>query len=315
MADLEKASPVRSEANWVRTALRARAWGNPLVFAIAGGLVAVVTYAWRREQSLTAIAVGLLVSGAALAVGAVIGFLFGIPRAVQEPRSQSGVLSRFEAPYQVNTNLEQISDWLTKIIVGVTLVQIAKIPPAFSDLADYVATAFGEAATVPSSFAAVVMVYFAVGGFLAFYLWTRVILATEFNRVDRASRNSPEFYEGLIEALLYQPPPQGFRAALQLGEEFKTQFGEGNWRVWRAMACAYAQQYSYLEVTGASPADLDRASNDAFSAVKRVEMIEPGEMENMLALFQGATPQENDLAVFAGQQKWKDLFAPYAKGS
>src|SRR5437764_934124 len=82
-----------------------------------------------------------------------------------------------------------------------------------------------------------------VGGLLAFYLWTRVILTTEFTRADRAARNSPEFYEGLIEALLYQPPPEGFQTALEVGQEFLQRFGEGNWRVWRAMACAYGQEF------------------------------------------------------------------------
>ena len=118
---------VRSPLNRLRARLQEQAWSNPLVIAIAGGLVAVLVYAWSREQTLSAIAVGLLVSGSALAVGAVVGFLFGIPRAVLEPQNQSSAMSRFETAYQVNTNLEQISDWLTKIIVGVTLVQIGKI--------------------------------------------------------------------------------------------------------------------------------------------------------------------------------------------
>src|SRR2546426_774177 len=78
-------------------------WSNPLLFAIAGGLAAVIGFGAQRDQPVTAVAVGLLVAGAALAVGAAIGFLFAIPRAVQDPAQGRGALGQFEAAYQVNT--------------------------------------------------------------------------------------------------------------------------------------------------------------------------------------------------------------------
>src|SRR5258708_39228370 len=84
-------------------------WSNPLLFAIAGGVVAVIAFGAQRDQPVTAVAVGLLVAGAALAVGAAIGFLFAIPPAVQDPAQGRGALGQFESPYQVNTNLEQSS--------------------------------------------------------------------------------------------------------------------------------------------------------------------------------------------------------------
>ena len=283
-------------------------WSNPITIAIVGGLIAVLAYAWEREETLAALSVGLIVSGAAFAVGSVIGFLFGIPRAVQEARNPTVAMARFEAQYQVNTNLEQISDWLTKIIVGVTLVQIGKIAPAFMALAEYVALAFGSP-PVPPSFAAVILVYFGVSGFLAFYLWTRVILTTEFTRADRAARNSPEFYEGLIEALLYQPPPEGFQTALEVGQEFLQRFGEGNWRVWRAMACVYGQEFQFLQAAeNPNQAELGAARNHALAAVKRVLTLNPDELESKRTLFKkDATPQENDLVVFADDEEFKKV--------
>jgi len=275
-------------------------WSNPLLFAIAGGLAAVIVFGAKREHPLTAAAVGLLVAGAALAVGAAIGFLFAIPRAVQEPAERRGALAQFETPYQVNTNLEQISDWLTKIVVGLGLVEITKIPAAFTSLAVFVATAFGEPA-VPPSVAGVIISYFAVGGFLVFYIWTRLLLTYEFTRADRAARQSPEFYEGLIEALLYQPPPRGYETALEVGEEFLKRFGEGNWRVWRALACAHGQKYSYLKADDktAQP-ELDLAREQALKAVKRVLALNPGETDSMRTLWdpKRVTPEENDLEVF-----------------
>lgn len=76
--------------------------------------------------------VSLVVVTAATSVGCLLGFLFGIPRSLQgsaptagadagaaEPRSSASVARAFMS----NTSLEEISDWLTKIIIGLGLVQ------------------------------------------------------------------------------------------------------------------------------------------------------------------------------------------------
>ncbi len=270
------------------------------MFAIAGGVAAVIAFGAQRDQPVTAVAVGLLVAGAALAVGAAIGFLFAIPRAVQDPAQGRGALGQFESPYQVNTNLEQISDWLTKIVVGLGLVEITKLPAAFGGLAEFVATAFGQPA-VPPSVAGVILAYFSVGGFLVFYIWTRLLLTYEFTRADRAARQSPEFYEGLIEALLYQPPPNGYETAIEMSDEFAKRYGEGNWRVWRSVACAYGQKYYYLKADEkTAQTELDLAREQALKAVKRVLALSPDEIDSIRTLWDPhrTTPQENDLEVF-----------------
>ena len=69
---------------------------------------------------LSALGVGLGVAAAATAVGAFLGFLFGIPRTLQGNTTPG---PDEIADYRPNTNLEQISDWLTKILVGVGLVK------------------------------------------------------------------------------------------------------------------------------------------------------------------------------------------------
>src|SRR4051812_47035222 len=50
--------------------------------------------------------------------GVILGFLFGIPRTdkKESPTEEERIL------YIDNTNLEEISDWLTKIIVGLSLI-------------------------------------------------------------------------------------------------------------------------------------------------------------------------------------------------
>jgi len=89
------------------------------------------------------VALAALVAGGAFGVGGLVGFLFGIPRSLagiktEDDKSQSGA-------YRANTNLEEISDWLTKILVGVGLVQFATFAQHFRELVDFMGPAFGSA--------------------------------------------------------------------------------------------------------------------------------------------------------------------------
>ena len=58
----------------------------------------------------------LLIGTAAFSIGGFLGFIFGVPRT-----------GTTDAAVQSNTNLEQVSDWLTKIVVGVSLVNAYRI--------------------------------------------------------------------------------------------------------------------------------------------------------------------------------------------
>jgi len=306
----------------LKNALEDHLWLGPVMILIAGGVAALVVLGWTRTNRIESIAIALLVGGAALTSGAVLGFLFGIPRAVQETRSgdsDGGLLDRM---YQANTNLEQISDWLTKIIVGVTLVEIAKVPGKFMNLSAYVALAFGDP-PVPASLAAVVLTYFAITGFWGAYLWTRVFLAPEFTWAEIASRESPAFYEGLVEALLYQPPPDGFEQAIRKGEEYVRRIGQDNWRVWRSLACAYGQKYGYLQdlEKEKKPGSRDTTETEkmkemytqALVAVTRIEDLNPAEMHGIRNLWLGTTPGEDDLNVFNVPGKYPEFQKLFGK--
>jgi hypothetical protein len=295
----------------VLKAIQGQTWSNPLVLAIAFGALMVVLYGWTRGagNSQTIITVGLLASITAMAAGAMLGFLFGIPRAVQEPTRTGGRLDRYETQYLVNTNLEQISDWLTKIIVGLTLIELGQIGPRFVALADYVADAYGKG-IVPSSLVSLDLLYFGICGFLTFYLWTRLFLTQEFSRTDRAARESPEFYEGLIQALTYQAAPNGFTQALAAASEFRERFGDGNWRVWRSIACSYGQMYRYTSLTTINLGlSLEEIRTKALEAVRAVLVLRPAEKQSLQALWDPvlASPEEDDLVVFFNDPEFKAL--------
>jgi hypothetical protein len=70
----------------------------------------------------------IAIAGAAAVIGGVAGFLFGIPLTSKQRAAGAN-----DSQYEPNTNLEQASDWLTKIIVG--LVQIGRALPARTRLA------------------------------------------------------------------------------------------------------------------------------------------------------------------------------------
>lgn len=161
------------------------------------------------------------VLAAAVTIGGLLGFLFGIPRLLQR-RSQaviqspgardddkgekdaevpepmpSSSLSRFAG----NTNLEDISDWLTKIMVGLGLTQIASISDAFRTArTEFVESAMSNAVGSGSMFAATVVCGLVIG-FLFFYLETRTRLTILLASADHFESHLLPGQEALAQAL------------------------------------------------------------------------------------------------------------------
>lgn len=163
-----------------------------LAIAILAGLATMPLYGlqgWTLDRFVSVSMVGLMLGASSLLSGGTIGFLFGIPRSLQqengapthEPDKQ--VNGAASVGYRVNTNLEQISDWLTKILVGVGLTQLTAIPDKLTQLTRYVAGGLG---TIPSSevFVFTTIIYFVITGFLFGYLWTRLYLAGALRQAD-----------------------------------------------------------------------------------------------------------------------------------
>ncbi len=128
------------------------------------------------------------------AAGMMIGFLFGIPTVVQgdsqgppasgEPLAEeddSSQPSRYRQ--KVNTNLEDISDWLTKILVGAGLVQLSKIAEFLNGLGYTIGRSLGND-EVAHAIAIAMIVLFTVMGFLYGFLLTRLYLQGALARAD-----------------------------------------------------------------------------------------------------------------------------------
>jgi hypothetical protein len=146
-----------------------RRW--PIVIPALGGVGVAVSLIYVSQVPSgvrwSAFGTALAIAGAAGLVGGIIGFLFGIPHTVQGTATATG-----GTQYQGNTNLEQVSDWLTKIIVGVGLVQIGRSLPALTRLAASMKAPLGGQAS-SAAFGLGLAISYALLGFLFLYLWSR----------------------------------------------------------------------------------------------------------------------------------------------
>ena len=134
--------------------------------------MAIFIYAIQLPSGVRwgAFATAFLIGSSSFLIGGLVGFLFGIPRRVQGSAPPTGATQ-----YQGNTNLEQVSDWLTKIIVGVSLVQIGHIIPGLSRLAESMKAPLGGQAS-SAAFGLGLTIADALLGFFLFYLWSRTLL-------------------------------------------------------------------------------------------------------------------------------------------
>jgi hypothetical protein len=180
--------PVHDDDTDARVALRKSLGGGPayVIWGVTGlGILALLVFALTLDSATvhgwTAFGVGLGIICASAAVGTILGFLFGIPRALQVDRS--GAPNGAGANYGPNTNLEQISDWLTKILVGVGLVQIGNIGGPGRRLVHAAGEALGDTASARALAAALILL-FLVTGFLASYVVTRTWVTKTFQHSD-----------------------------------------------------------------------------------------------------------------------------------
>lgn len=179
-------SPLSSFDPITKQVLRPMMWTITVLIGV-GLLITVIQPIASRFTSL-------LLALACILLGGFVGFLFGIPRVLQAtneppaPATNPSTPPATPADYrqQVNTNLEQISDWLTKIIVGLGLVNLYKIPDLLRDTSELIARGMATSKNIAMAtiFANSLILYFPVLGFLIGYLITRIFLSGVFRKAD-----------------------------------------------------------------------------------------------------------------------------------
>lgn len=156
-------------------------------FLVGIGLLGIVVYVYQDyvcakinrqiSYAYSMLATLCFVSGALFTFSSLIGFLFGIPRPKVIDDSE-----KFQSKYIGNDNLLQVSDWLTKIILGLGLTQITKVPDLLRRMAGFITNN-----THVSNQALIVLIvlYFSCLGFLFGYLWTRLYFIRMLEAADR----------------------------------------------------------------------------------------------------------------------------------
>jgi hypothetical protein len=167
---------------------------------IAIGTVWIALYASQvgdTGKALPIIGVAALLGGAFFMTGCLLGFLFGIPKqkavgtvkpsatVTKEGTAPTGASPQGTVELEANTNLEQVSDWLTKIVVGVGLTQIHSMPDWLKKYADAVAPSLGPSSfTNARALAVGILIYYLTLGFLSGYLLTRLYLTKELEEAE-----------------------------------------------------------------------------------------------------------------------------------
>ena len=185
-----------------------------VIFGFVGGLIAIgywfFTYDRNRALEIFLWALAFYASGVLL------GFLFGIPRVLQDSSKTDALQAdaglgqpkdRSTYRLMVNTNLDDVSDWLTKTVVGVSLVEMRQIAGSVYRFSSWVAGGtLGQRQLLPEAaggeqqfltgVVAAVVVYFSVLGFISGYLTTRMFFERAFSIADSiASGSSREVVE------------------------------------------------------------------------------------------------------------------------
>lgn len=124
----------------------------------------------------------LLYTLAATVATIILGLMYGVPRA------RAGFVPGETERYASNSNLEQISDWLTKLLIGAGLVEIGNITSILARLGSYL----GAGMTIPNAGALCVasVLYGAGTGFTGGYIWTRLRLRLFLETSDRLAAQS-----------------------------------------------------------------------------------------------------------------------------
>lgn len=136
------------------------------------GILALYSYSLPENGSGT-FAILFMVGSASYTIGNVLGFLFGIPKTIQSQRDS--VSMKKDTTYQVNTSLEQISDWLTKMIVGAGLVEFKNIAAFIRDISKEISSGIGPGNAQPIIISSIIC--FMILGFFVTYLSTRLYIA------------------------------------------------------------------------------------------------------------------------------------------
>ena len=118
--------------------------------------------------------IGLILGIAAFISSFFTGTLFGMPK-------RNNIK---ESDYSLNNSLVEISDWLTKIIVGLGLVNLKEIPDFLISLGEYVRASSKYEGQLVNIYSIGIVVYFGFLGLYIGYNYMRLVLSNKYKNAD-----------------------------------------------------------------------------------------------------------------------------------
>lgn len=201
-----------------------------IFYCLLAGLGGSIFYVFNMGSVwdiLSSFGVVVLLAGAATLAGAFTGFLFGVPKSrpvaqfsteeKKDGTKEEDKQKKSSVNYEANNNFEQISDWLTKILVGVGLTKITSFPKYLASYQEFVANSLPAPGI--EIFGNSILIFYSAGGFLISYLWTRRYFGTELETGDmeeiavkvgqvvdwKEKVIDDHNAEGLVKRQLYEP--------------------------------------------------------------------------------------------------------------
>lgn len=297
-----------------------------LAVTLAGAVLLAVASVVLSQTSDMAAAIGVagLIFLSSGATGAILGFLFAVPRVLsKENGAEEAGSAKPGKLLSSNTNLERISDWLTTMLVGVGLSQLHKINELLLGFSQFLATGakvFGPSsaptAGVLPAIGPFVLVFGTISGFMLMYLHTRLVLVRKFNqteadllgRVERAAvldavhkidgENSfvlsqvtasdatsvEDALEVMFEAL-YRP--EGYREVIELAGKLSNSAATKRADYWFYLAAAFGQKMK----AASEPGEKQSARDNALDAARRAVKIDPAYRARLWAI---SNPEGSD---------------------
>lgn len=146
-----------------------------LLIGVVLGTIGLIGYPISIDKIDTSfIFIGILLAISTFIVGFFTGTLFGMPKRNSELNSD----------YSLNNSLVEISDWLTKIIVGLGLVNLKQIPIYLKNLGLYISESSNSNVQSFKVFSICVVIYFSVFGLYIGYNYMRLVLSQKYKEAD-----------------------------------------------------------------------------------------------------------------------------------
>jgi tetratricopeptide (TPR) repeat protein len=269
-----------------------------LQILLAIGCLLIFLYALHFRGShevLRIFGVGILVAAAALMAGFLLGFVFGIPSLSPkmpgpQPSTEEGgspIVSSGQPSNSVrsNTNLIEISDWLTKIIVGVGLVELSKIPAKLGELSYYVGiglrpaqcdghTACFDSAVSGQAAALAIMIFYFAAGFLFGYIWTRLHFEKDLENQLRKLQEYKKVTDSILSAEAFVNEGKLDEALKEINKAIKKNRRDG-----RAILTKGRILKRQAMEPGVAEADKTRLLNQALDFANQAIALLPGKAE------------------------------------